>query len=124
MPLSTREVLLVIRAKDQASRTLNGIGAGFTHLDQEARRAAQNQLAAGSALMTLGVGLGALGAIGIQTLSGMRKDAVDYNKTVALTRTQIDQAGVSLQAVGKIGLDVAKTSSRRWTSTCLRQRTC
>jgi TP901 family phage tail tape measure protein len=108
MPLSTREVLLVIRAKDQASRTLNGIGAGFTHLDQEARRAAQNQLAAGSALMTLGVGLGALGAIGLQTLSGMRKDAVEYNNTVALTRTQIDKAGVSLQAVGKIGLDVAK----------------
>jgi TP901 family phage tail tape measure protein len=108
MPLGTRDVLLIIRAKDQASRIIQGVGRSFASTDADARAAGASMMAQGAALVGMGVAIGAVGIAGLNALNGWRKAAVDYQQQAALTLTQVDQQGVSLQQIGQIGLDVAK----------------
>src|SRR6185295_14404132 len=108
MPLGTRDVLLIIRAKDQASRIIAGVGKSFSHVDADARAAGAATMAQGVALVGMGIGVAAVGAAGAVALNSWREAAVDYNKSAALTLTQVDQMGVSVQQIGQIGLDVAK----------------
>jgi len=108
MPLGTRDVLLIIRAKDQASRVIQSVGKSFGTLDSDARAAGAATMQQGLALVGMGIGVAAVGAAGVVALNNWRQAAVDYNKQAALTLTQVDQAGVSVEDIGRIGLDVAK----------------
>jgi TP901 family phage tail tape measure protein len=108
MALSSRELLLVLRARDEASRVLNGLGRGFSDLDSNAQRAAKNQVAAGSALVGLGVGLAATGVAALDWMAGTVKDAADFEQQVARVATQTDKVKVSQQDLGKVVKTVAK----------------
>lgn len=107
MPIGTRDILLVIRAKDQASRVVAQIGASFDTLSGAAEASAFRMLGMGSALVGIGTALTAAGAAGLSATKEWTDAAADYNAQAALTLTQVDQLGVTLEDVKKIGRDVA-----------------
>lgn len=109
MPLGTREVLLVLRAKDEVSRTLGEIGRGFGALDRDAQQAAQAQMATGKALMGIGAAVGGIGAAGIAFFADATSAARNFNKEAALTLTQVDQVGVTIEDLKDIAKGVAAT---------------
>jgi TP901 family phage tail tape measure protein len=107
VPLGSRDVLLAIRAQDLASRTIRQVGTSFDVLAGQAEAAAMQTVAGGAALLGVGTAIAGVGAVGLATLYKFTQQAIDYNREVGLTATQVDQAGVSLQTLGQIGLDVA-----------------
>lgn len=60
-----------------------------------------------AALTGVGITLGAAGVAGIRFFAGATQEAVKYNQASALTLTQTDQLGISLNTIKKIGRDVA-----------------
>lgn len=109
MPLSVREVLLVLRAKDQASRVIADVGRSFLAVEDEAALAAKQQIHTGQALLGVGVAMAAMGAAGIAFYGNMAGAAMEYNRQAALTLTQVDQAGVSLEQIKDIARDVGSS---------------
>jgi TP901 family phage tail tape measure protein len=108
MPLGVREVLLVVRAQNLSSGVMRNIAGDFNNLNGAAKQAAQQQMKTGTALMAVGAGITAVGAAGIAFLAKATSAAVDYNKQVALTKTQMYGVKASLQDVSEAGLQVAK----------------
>jgi TP901 family phage tail tape measure protein len=102
MPLSVREVLLVLRAKDQASRVIADVGRSFNRAQDEADAAARRQIHAGQALLGVGVAMAATGAAGIAFYGSMINAAVEYQRQSALTLTQVSAQGATLQQVEDI----------------------
>lgn len=108
MSLGAREILMILRAKDQASRVISDVGRAFSSLDDTQKAMAQQQIFTGQALVGLGVGFAALGAGGLTFFKSATDAAIEYNNQAAKTLTQIDELGVSLEDVKRIGRDVAK----------------
>lgn len=107
MALSTRELLLVLRARDEASRVLRGISTEFSVLDAASKAAARNQISAGSALVSLGVGIGAVGAAGVMWLHESTQKAVEFERQIARVSTQTDDVKVSQKELGQVVKDTA-----------------
>lgn len=106
--LALREIMLIIRAKDQASRTLAMIGGETSALGEEATLAARKQMGLGTALTGVGLALTAIGAAGVATFVHAINTASDYEQQVAKTKTQVDAVGVSTQFLSKLGLEIAR----------------
>lgn len=102
MAFSSRELLLILRARDEASRVVRGFANEFANVDAAARRAAQNQISAGSALISVGAGIGAVGVATAAWLKGSTDLAVEFNKQVAYTATQLDDVAGSQKQLGDI----------------------
>ena len=107
MALSSRELLLVLRARDEASRVLRGLSGEFATLDRAAVVAARNQITAGSAMVSLGAGIAYAGIAAGKALYGMTQDAVEFEKQIAKVKTQTDKVAVSQQDLGRIVLATA-----------------
>ncbi len=107
MPLGTRDVLLILRAKDQASRIIADVGRQFGDVGTQAQAAGLQTLRAGTALTGLGVGIAATGAAGLAVVKQFADAANEYTQQAALTLTQVDQVGVSLDTIKDIGREVA-----------------
>ncbi len=104
MALGTREILMVLRARDQASRIVEGLGKTVGELGQKGG-------ITGGQLATMGTGgvvIGGVGALALKWLNGATDAAMAYNKEAALTLTQVDSTKVSLQQVRDVGLQVAQ----------------
>lgn len=109
MALSTREMLLILRARDELSRVLRGVSTGFGDVDAAAMKAARNQMAAGSALVGLGVGIASVGVAGLGYLYEWTQEAAQFEHQVAKVRTQIDSnVKPSLQELGNVSKRVAR----------------
>jgi TP901 family phage tail tape measure protein len=108
MPLGVREVLLVVRAQNLGSGVLRGLAGDFNNLNASAKRAAQQQMQTGSSLMAVGTGIAAVGAAGLLFLGKATSMAVEYNREVALTKTQMYGVKASFQQTADAGLDVAR----------------
>ena len=106
MPLSVREVLLVLRAKDQASRVIADVGRSFGRVGEEADLFARRQIHAGQALLGVGVAATALGAAGVAFYGMMANEALEYNRQAALTQTQTALTATSLEEIKDIARDV------------------
>lgn len=102
MALSSRELLLVLRARDEASRVVRGFAGEFAAVDAAAQRAARNQISAGSALVSVGVGIGAVGAASLAWMKGATDEAVEFNKQIAYTSTQLDNVAGSQKDLANI----------------------
>jgi TP901 family phage tail tape measure protein len=109
MPLGARDIMLVIRAKDQATRVIGGISAGFNHLEEQQRAAAHRSMVAGSALLCIGAGLSVIGGMSIQAFTQMKDDAVEYRQQVGLTVTQLDKVPATFDQIAQMGLKVARS---------------
>lgn len=107
MPLGTREVLVAIRARDVTSRVLREIGTNFGHLTGQARAASMSMFNTGAALTAVGVGMGAVGAAGLKFFNDSVNSFIEYSRQAALTRTQVDELGVSVSQIAAIGKRVA-----------------
>ena len=108
MPLGTRELLMVIRARDVASRVLQEVGTNVGILGEKGGITAGQLVGIGAALTGVGVALAATGAAGLSFFNDATNAAMDYNRQAALTRTQVDDLGVSVQQIGDIGKRVAE----------------
>lgn len=108
MPLGVREVLLVVRAQNLGSGVLRNLAGDFNNLEGAARRAAQQQMQTGTSLMAVGTAIGAVGAAGLVFLGKATQQAVEYNRQVALTKTQMYGVKATFQQVSQAGLDVAR----------------
>lgn len=107
MPLGAKDILLVIRATDQASTTIARVAGSFGTLSSAQAAAATNMMRHGVGLTILGAGLIAVGKQGFDALKSWADAAMDYNHQASLTLTQIDDLGVSLEDVKNIGREVA-----------------
>ena len=105
--LGVREMLIVLRARDEASRVIRQTGRTMTGLTQAQQDAAMKNMMVGSSLVSTGTAIAGIGAAGTFMFARATQAAVEYNRQAALTRTQIDQAGVSLKRLEDIGSDVA-----------------
>lgn len=108
MALSARDVLLILRAQDQASKVISNVSSSFAGLDKATKSAAMQQIGLGAVLAAVGVGLVAVGKKGFDFFSDARTAAMGYTQDAALTLTQVDRLGVSLDTIKSIGRDVAK----------------
>lgn len=108
MALGSRELLLVIRARDEASRAMHSLGRSMRNVDRDTRKAAAAQIERGRALSSIGVGVMAVGAAGAAAIADWTKAAMDYEQQAAKTLTQVDKHKISLEEIKKVGLEVAK----------------
>jgi TP901 family phage tail tape measure protein len=107
VPLGLREVLIVLRAKDQASRQIVGVGTALGALPAQGKLAAQNFTQLGTALTGVGIGIAGIGAVGLAFFNKATDAAIEYNRTVALTYTQVDKGKGSYKELYDIGLKIA-----------------
>lgn len=63
----------------------------------------------GAAVATVGAGMTLMGALGLKALTSLTTASINYNQEASKTLTQVDQTGVSLDRIKKIGIDVART---------------
>jgi TP901 family phage tail tape measure protein len=106
--VGSHELLLVLRARDEASRVLRSFGSAFTELDNAGRKAASNQIAAGAALTSVAVGLGAVAMASIGFMSDAAAEAKEFEQGITLVRTQQDKLKNSTKELGDIVKGVAK----------------
>jgi TP901 family phage tail tape measure protein len=107
VPLGVREILLVMRAKDEASRTIIGVGRAFGTVGRQSDQLAGKLLYAGSAIAGVGAGMAATGAAGLAFFKSAIDAAVEYRQQAALTKTQIDGLKVSVRELEDLGFRVA-----------------
>jgi TP901 family phage tail tape measure protein len=105
--ISTRELLLVLRARDEASKVLRGAAADINGVSAAAAQAAQKQIQQGAAIATVGVAVAYAGLKALEFMNDATNAAIEYNRQSALTLTQVDQVGVKLGTIKDIGRDVA-----------------
>ena len=108
MPLGVREVLLVVRAQNMGSSVLRNLAGDFNNLEGASKKAAAQQMQTGSSLMAVGVAIGAVGAAGLVFLGKATSAAVEYNKQVALTKTQMFGVKATFDQVSEAGLATAR----------------
>lgn len=109
MGLGTRELLLIIRGQDELSKVLRGVGGSMGTLSAQAQQAAQKQMALGSAISTVGVGMAAVGAIGVKWLGDAVSTAKTFDTAIALVKTQVDNVNTSQQQLATVSKNVAKS---------------
>jgi TP901 family phage tail tape measure protein len=107
--LGTSELLLVIRASDQASRVLRNLAGTMGSMDKDALSAARSNLARGGALVALGGGIAAIGAKALGFFADATDAAGQYDTAARRAFTQVDNGTTSLEDLKKMGLDVATT---------------
>lgn len=108
MALSAHEMILVLRARDEASRILRSFSSNLASLDAQTAAAAGRQFAQGAALATAGVAIAGVGLAMAQGFNNATKAAIEYGQQVAMTATQVDGAGVSMQQLNQMGKDIAR----------------
>lgn len=109
MALSTREVLLILRARDEASSVVRGFAGQIAALDAETKNAARSSMARGIALSSVGVGLAVAGAAGVAAFASTVNAAKEYDQQAAKTATQTDKVAISMQKIKDMGRDVASS---------------
>lgn len=104
-------------AADETEKESLALEAQASALEKSARKAdaahaAQTRLnnalsSVGKAATLAGIALIGVGAVGAVALLSTTKSAVEYQRQVALTQTQVDGFKASLQDLGQEGIDVA-----------------
>jgi TP901 family phage tail tape measure protein len=105
--ISTRELYLILRARDEASRVLRSAAGNINGMGAASQAAAQRHIAQGQALVTVGVGFAAAGAAGLAFFNESTNAAAKYNTEARKTLTQTDDIGAKLEDVKRIGIEVA-----------------
>jgi TP901 family phage tail tape measure protein len=108
MALGTPEMLLVIRARDEASRVLGRLSSTLRDVDKGAMQAAQDQMARGGALVSLGAGITAVGGAALSYFNDAADAAGEYETQARRALTQADGVKVSLQQLQDLGREVAR----------------
>jgi len=108
MALGARELLVLLRAKDQASRVIAGVGQSLGSLGKQGGLTAGQMTNIGTALIGAGTVIGGIGVLALGWLNSATDAAISYNKQAALTKTQIDDTRISVGQLRDLGLRIAK----------------
>lgn len=108
MALGTREILLVIRARDEASRSLRFLAGNLRQIDRQAAAAATGMLARGTALFSLGAGFASVGAAILSGMNDATIAAAGYDRQARMTMTQVDGVRVSLEELKDAAIEVGR----------------
>jgi TP901 family phage tail tape measure protein len=108
VPLGAREVLFIMRARDEASRTITNLGSVFGTVGTKSEQLGGKMVGVGSAMTAVGTGIGAIGLAGLGFFNSAVNAAADYDKSATLTLTQVDKQKASFQQLHDLGLDIAK----------------
>jgi len=109
--LSTREILLIMRAQDEISGVLSKVVGSLGGVDKAAQSAAKSQIATGAALTTVGVGMAAVGVKSLEAMSTATDAAKEFEQGVARVQTQVTTTKVSNQELGDEILRVANNTA-------------
>src|SRR5882757_1241697 len=107
--LGASEIYLILRARNEASLVIAGLGRDLSNLDAKAKKQVAANMARGKALVAVGAGMAVVGGIGVSAFNKMTNEAIKYNQAVSLTSTQVDKAKVSFKDLSDMGLRVART---------------
>jgi TP901 family phage tail tape measure protein len=91
------------------SGVLRNLAGDFNNLEGASKKAAQQQMQTGSSLMAVGVAIGAVGAAGLVFLGKATSAAIEYNRQVALTKTQMFGVKATFEQVSEAGLATARS---------------
>src|SRR3954468_16013275 len=108
MPLGARDIMLVVRARNEADSVLRDVGRMLSAMGDGSRTSAQNMQMLGVGLTAVGIGFIAAGAAAESFFADAVSGAVEYERQSALTLTQVDQVGVKLSDIGDIAKRVAR----------------
>lgn len=109
MPLGIRDILLLIRARDQASRVLAQVAGSVEGLGATGKITAAQLKDIGAGMVGVGLGMAAIGGAGVVFFGSATKAAIEYSNASALTLTQVDQMGVKLEDIKRVGREVASS---------------
>ena len=109
MAMGVREILLVMRARDQASRVIANVASQVNTLGARSTMLGSSMMGVGMGMTLVGAGMSAVGAAGISFFNDATKTATEYNRQAALTLTQTDNLKVSTRDLEEIGLSVARS---------------
>lgn len=108
MALSARELLLIIRARDMASRELSGVGGAIRQLGSDATTQGAKLMGMSQIMTSMGIGFAGAGAAGVAFFNETANAAAEFNTAAALTLTQTDGIGTNLEQLKDIAKEVAK----------------
>lgn len=106
MALSTREVFMVLRARDEASRVLRGFSQNLKGVDKQTMKTAQVMAQHGQAMSSVGIGLAAAGVAAASFFKTAVDASIEYGRQAAYTKTQTDKVKVSIEQLKDIGREV------------------
>jgi TP901 family phage tail tape measure protein len=86
--LGARDVFIIMRARDEASRSINTVGRSMRALGTDSYSAAEKMLGASAALIGIGSAMATVGAAGTAFFAGVTKDAAEFSRQSARTLTQ------------------------------------
>lgn len=107
MAVTSRDVLLILRAKDEASRVISQVGRSFHTLGTDAAASAGRMIAAGSALVSVGALMTGGGIAMLALAKNFVDTSIQYRQQVALTLTQVDGYKTSIEDLAALGRRVA-----------------
>lgn len=102
MPIGQRELMMILRARDEASRVVSQVRQSMDGLDQATSNAIRQQQHMGVALTTLGTAMVGVGAIGANFLSDAISQGIEFDRTIALALTQADGVQTSMEELGSV----------------------
>jgi len=109
--LSTREILLVMRAQDEISGVLSKLVGSLGSVDKAAQSAAKSQMATGVAIAGVGLGMASVGAKTLESMKTATDAAKEFEQGVASVATQVTTTKASNQELGDTILNVAKNTA-------------
>jgi TP901 family phage tail tape measure protein len=110
MGLSRAELLLVIRARDEASRAIHGLARSMRgDLTKAQMDSINRSTEMGRAWSSAGLAIAGAGLAGLAGLNSLAKGAQEYENAAAKTLTQTDNIGASLEDIKNLGFEIGQT---------------
>lgn len=107
MPLGYSDLYIVIRATNLAESGLASAGKSVSALGDEGVATGTKLSNIGRSMVSAGVMIGAVGALGLDFFAKSVKAAMQYSQQAAYAQTQTQGLGISLQQLEDVGRQVA-----------------
>jgi len=115
----TRDLWIVLRARDEASRIIRSFGnnvgsaanaaaSNMSNFDRSMQRLALTMQQFAMTSMLAGTAMAGMGVAGLHFLKSASDVAVAYEKQVRATKTQVDDVSISLEDLAAVGRRVAR----------------
>jgi len=104
--LASRELMIIMRARNYASQTFSAVGKSIGEVGNEGVKTADKLKGLGQGLISMAVGLSAIGGAGLYFIYSSAKAFAQYQQQAALSQTQTESLGLSLQQIENLGLDI------------------
>jgi TP901 family phage tail tape measure protein len=107
MAVGYGDLRIILRAEDFASTTLGRVGDSIKALGSKGELTGKQLGTIGRAMVGVGTGIAAIGAIGIDFFAKSAESAIKYSNGAAYAKTQTEGLHISLQQLIDTGLKIA-----------------